>query len=88
MKIYLIYFLSIYGIPPSVMTEYEGTEKQNYVYFTSKEDCENYLVKVGVKKYKTMQINSNGSGKFLKNSKKTQFLICKEFDKKKLYSWQ
>ena len=53
MKIYLIYFLSIYGIPPSVMTEYDGKDKKNYVYFTLKEDCENYLVKVGVKKYKT-----------------------------------
>ena len=70
------------------MTEYDGKDKQNYVYFTLKEDCENYLVKVGVKKYKTMQVSSNGSGKFLKNSKKTQFLICKEFDKEKLYGWE
>ena len=28
MKIYLIYFLSIYGIPPSVMTEYDGKDKK------------------------------------------------------------
>ena len=52
MKIYLIYFLSIYGIPPSVMTEYEEKDKQNYVYFTLKEDCENYLVKVELKSIK------------------------------------
>jgi len=88
MKIFLVYFLSIYGIPPSVMTEYEGIEKKNYIHFTEKKDCENYLVKVGVKKYKTMQISSNGNGKFLKNSKQTQFLICKEFDKEKLYIWE
>ena len=88
MKIYLIYFLSIYGIPPSVMTEYEGTEKQNYVSFTLKKDCENYLVKVSIKKYKTMLISSNGRGKFLRNSKNTQFLICKEFNKEMLLGWE
>ncbi len=85
MKVYLIYFLSIYGLPPSVMAEYESLERKKYVFFSEKKDCENYLVKVERKKYKTLNITSNGSGKFLKNSKGTQFLICKEFDKKKLY---
>ena len=88
MKIYLVYFLSIYGIPPSVMTEFESMEKQNYVYFSQRKDCENYLITVGIKKYKTMKIGSYGKGKFLNNSKKTQFLICKEFDKAKLNSWE
>ena len=88
MKLYLVFFLSIYGIPPSIMTEFESSKKNNYVYFSNLKDCENYLMVVAKKKYKTMKISSHGGGKFLKNSKNSQFVICKEFNKEKLYNWE
>ena len=84
MKIYLVFYLSIFGNPPSVMPEYEDIQKKNYIYFNDKVDCENYLIKISKKKYKYMQINSSGNGKYLKNSKDSQFIICKEFYMKKI----
>ena len=88
MKIFLVFYLSTFGHPPSVMPEFENFDKSKYVYFKSNKECENYLVLVGTKKYKYMRISSYGGGKFLKNAQNTQFLICKEFNKSKLQSWE
>ena len=74
----IIVFTTFLGSPPEFIP----------VAFKNNSDCLNYLTKEVVKQYKYMQISSNGNGKFLKNSKQTQFLICKEFDKEKLYSWE
>ena len=49
--------------------KFENFDKSKYVYFKSNKECENYLVLVGTKKYKYMEVNSYGSGKFLKNAK-------------------
>ncbi|MBF96346.1 MAG: hypothetical protein CMJ13_03880 [Pelagibacterales bacterium] len=88
MKIFLIFFISIYGVPPSIMPEFESLEKKNYIYFNTLQQCENYLTIVAIKKYKNMKISSHGSGKFLRNPKASQFVICKEFSKNKLLKWE
>ena len=64
------------------MPEYSSSEKKNYLYFKNHKDCENYLIKLAKNKFKYMQINSSGTGKYLKNSKNTQFVICKELNYK------
>jgi len=83
-KLYLLFFVSIYGSPPSIMPEFETNKKINYVKFYSKDQCENYLIETATKKYKAMSIASSGSGLFLKNSKNTQFVVCKRFIEKNL----
>ena len=88
MTAFLVLFISTYGNPPSIIPEFESTERNKYVYFQNNKDCENYLIILATKKYKYMEVNSYGSGKFLKNAKSTQFLICKELDKEKLIIWE
>ena len=80
MQIYLVFFISIFGSPPSIMPEYDSLEKNKHVYFKSYIDCESYLIQVAADKYKSMEIISYGNGKYLKNSQNTQFVICKGFN--------
>ena len=68
MKIYLVFFISVFGNPPSIMPEYDSLEKNKYLYFKNYIDCESYLIQVSKNKYKSMQISSYGSGKYLRNS--------------------
>ena len=79
-KFYLVLYVSIYGSPPSIMPEYSNLEKRNYLYFNDLKECENYLLDVKNRKFKYMKVFSSGAGKYLKNSKNTQFVICKELN--------
>ena len=83
MKYFFVFFISIYGTPPSIMPEFKTIKKQTYVKFESKKECENYLTNIAVKRYKTMNVKSAGNGQYLKNNSNTQFVICKEFVKNK-----
>jgi hypothetical protein len=76
-KIYLVFYISIFGHPPSIMPEYSNLKKTSYLYFKDNKECENYLVNVAKQRFKFMKIYSSGNGKYLMNKKNTQFVICK-----------